>query len=108
MDPNVELTFKGELITLPEMPEPYFWQVNEEDIDLRNGEGGSNLAGWTRVYNFGGKHIFAVVSRRGSTYTAGYRMPTWQAAVDYLAVRALLGGVEDDEDGEMWSSTKES
>ena len=29
------LTFKGELITLPDMPEPFYWEVNEIDIDLR-------------------------------------------------------------------------
>lgn len=96
------LTFKGELITLPDMPEPFYWEVNEIDIDLRKRNVtsalGSNLESWTRLYS---GEIHVVVSRVCSMQTAGYRMPSWQAALDYLAMRALLGGVDDGEKGDV-------
>lgn len=95
------LTFKGEVITLPEMPEPFYWEVNDNDIDIRKRDVPQNLEGWARHYDYGGNCIFAVVSRSGTILSAMYHMPSWQAALDYLAMRALLGGMDDGEKGDV-------
>lgn len=101
------ITFKGEKITLPDMPDDFKWdQDQDQEVDFtnirqRNPGGERAVDGWEVIgyVSIGRLHKAVVrLSRLGTSDTVCIlETHNLQEAIDVLAIRAMLGGADHSE-----------
>lgn len=97
------ITFKGEKITLPDMPDDFKWDQEVDFINIRQRNPGGERAvdGWEVMGFVSVESLHKAVarlSRLGMSDTVCIlETHNLQEAIDVLAIRAMLGGADHSE-----------